>query len=1344
MIRSFIIGFTLLVGVFSQAQPFTLNATPVPETCFGNGEIIVSVASVPSGATVDYVLYKLPDVTTPVATAVGGAPPTYPFTFQGLTDGTYKVVATQNSSGQSSFEEETVIVIDNKNPVTPQTTNVKHTILCGDDGEITIDVTQGNVLTYELSQQIGGSLVQIYPPQTANTFSGLTPGVYVIGMIDALCGNLVNMTYTIVGVTLDDVDFLGFEAEPNFGGNCTASAVTIKQGIEIPKDAFPVTITFITYPPDGSTPIEQTQTFPFPGGPDPAQIIVMENIPYYPGTYFFKVEVTNACGDLYKFDTGNQAVKFEMIVNAKIAEEICHGIDVSVENFQGGSYEVVFLEHPPLFVATIDGDTSPPPHQGPFTDPKVTFGTFNFYQLDGSGNPVLDGSGNPIPELTGHYKIKVTDACGNEKEFEFDIADEIQEPNLFAIPLPPLPDNAIPFLDCIDVGRLFVQHEINLEEVYIVGGPADFQTFLINHVGLPPASLTNPIDISAYIAYPPPDTPPTMLMFDGSQGELTAYGISYPLVGLGVYQIKIIDVCGNEFIKDINLDPYFGQNAAFTVELSPGCEDLSGFDIASILDEGSGVITAVIVEDAPADFYTQFWFLETSPGVFDALPYKYSVPNVDPSLPPIAHIMMGDLPPGHYRFDIRVSCVFGTFELDVPAYAQTTDVTITQGCGVFDFKFDHTRNNTLSFPDLEIYTLWLFDTGTNTWIEIRNDFKPDEMVYNVNLQGQFRITKQYATYFNDISGGGPGIKICNEILKEFEVINNPGIKDIYSVSCVGGGSEAIVEAIGVQPLLYYIVDNDDNVIMDNGQNNIFINLTPGTYRFKIEDACGSTQFGVHQVGDPVAFSVTETNICDGQNGSVAVQCYSIFTYEWYKVENGTETLVGTGCQLDFVPFDVNSDSGIYKVKILYGGDPNSCANQELLHDLQPSLPVVGGGQDVTLCHTDQNIDLFTLLIPPYDSVGTWEDVDSTGALSGSIFTTQGIALGTYKFRYFIGNCAGSAEAFVIITLTDVPSLPIISPVPDTCEGEDLQLSIQGANNQYTYTWTAPNGNTYVGADILISGTTSAEIGTYSVVASLANCTSPVATTDVDLSPIPVFDILGETEICVGFQTTDLSAVGFFDENDVTYEWSSNGNVIGTESLLNVNDTGSYTIVVTLKGCTFSRSVDVVERSNIDINLFAGCDIRNQFSVEITNLNDFAGASFEWTDPNGGLVGSDTSISLNALSPLGVYQVKITDSEGCVSRQSVDVTNIDCMIPKGITPNGDGLNDSFDLSNYDVSKLKIFNRYGKEVYKSSNYTDQWHGQTSDSNKLLPSATYYYVVTFADGSKKTGWVYLNREE
>ena len=97
-----------------------------------------------------------------------------------------------------------------------------------------------------------------------------------------------------------------------------------------------------------------------------------------------------------------------------------------------------------------------------------------------------------------------------------------------------------------------------------------------------------------------------------------------------------------------------------------------------------------------------------------------------------------------------------------------------------------------------------------------------------------------------------------------------------------------------------------------------------------------------------------------------------------------------------------------------------------------------------------------------------------------------------------------------------------------------------------------------------------------------------------------------------------------------------------------------------------------------------------------------------------------------------------------------------LIPNTFTPNGDGVNDTFEipaLMQYLNFKLEIFNRWGNKVYDYSNNGNVspiwWDGysngrMTLNSNKPLPIATYYYVIDFNDGltAPKQGWVYLNR--
>lgn len=93
-----------------------------------------------------------------------------------------------------------------------------------------------------------------------------------------------------------------------------------------------------------------------------------------------------------------------------------------------------------------------------------------------------------------------------------------------------------------------------------------------------------------------------------------------------------------------------------------------------------------------------------------------------------------------------------------------------------------------------------------------------------------------------------------------------------------------------------------------------------------------------------------------------------------------------------------------------------------------------------------------------------------------------------------------------------------------------------------------------------------------------------------------------------------------------------------------------------------------------------------------------------------------------------------------SESELEVQN--CTIPKGISPIGDGRNDFFDISHFDVKQLSIFNRYGMRVYHKESYKNEWNG-ISDKGKELPSATYYYLIELNNGEKKTGWVYVLRE-
>ncbi len=78
------------------------------------------------------------------------------------------------------------------------------------------------------------------------------------------------------------------------------------------------------------------------------------------------------------------------------------------------------------------------------------------------------------------------------------------------------------------------------------------------------------------------------------------------------------------------------------------------------------------------------------------------------------------------------------------------------------------------------------------------------------------------------------------------------------------------------------------------------------------------------------------------------------------------------------------------------------------------------------------------------------------------------------------------------------------------------------------------------------------------------------------------------------------------------------------------------------------------------------------------------------------------------------------------------------IPNIITPNGDGLNDIFQL-NFPVIKTEIYNRWGQQLFTSSNDAF-WDGRTT-SGKEVPEGTYYYIIVTEEETYK-GYLQLLR--
>ncbi len=101
---------------------------------------------------------------------------------------------------------------------------------------------------------------------------------------------------------------------------------------------------------------------------------------------------------------------------------------------------------------------------------------------------------------------------------------------------------------------------------------------------------------------------------------------------------------------------------------------------------------------------------------------------------------------------------------------------------------------------------------------------------------------------------------------------------------------------------------------------------------------------------------------------------------------------------------------------------------------------------------------------------------------------------------------------------------------------------------------------------------------------------------------------------------------------------------------------------------------------------------------------------------------------------------------------------DFEIFNGITPNGDGINDFFEIKgieNYPNNNLKVFNRWGVLVFETENYgtgnvlfTGQSDGRaTIAKERALPTGTYFYSLKFIGDNPGeevySGYLYISRD-
>lgn len=99
-----------------------------------------------------------------------------------------------------------------------------------------------------------------------------------------------------------------------------------------------------------------------------------------------------------------------------------------------------------------------------------------------------------------------------------------------------------------------------------------------------------------------------------------------------------------------------------------------------------------------------------------------------------------------------------------------------------------------------------------------------------------------------------------------------------------------------------------------------------------------------------------------------------------------------------------------------------------------------------------------------------------------------------------------------------------------------------------------------------------------------------------------------------------------------------------------------------------------------------------------------------------------------------YLLVVTDAGNCSDSFRINlIPNTRRKLfdaPNAFSPNGDGINDTWQINGVDRHKgvgLTIFNKWGQEVFNSPDYKNQYAWDGRNGNSKLPEATYYFVIS-----------------
>ena len=388
------------------------------------------------------------------------------------------------------------------------------------------------------------------------------------------------------------------------------------------------------------------------------------------------------------------------------------------------------------------------------------------------------------------------------------------------------------------------------------------------------------------------------------------------------------------------------------------------------------------------------------------------------------------------------------------------------------------------------------------------------------------------------------------------------------------------------------------------------------------------------------------------------------------------------------------------------------------------------------------IDVVEIVCPDTSTVYV-EWLDETGNTVGTGYV-GGYVHPTHSQWYYV-VVTDSASGFTAIDSSYVevdtllkpflprPNILISDQMP--CQGDSIDIAIDGViDTNLTYVWSIE------GVDYSLPGPytyTCANADSFEVSLELETpfgCVTDDTIKIVDVQQRPLLSFV--PDVFSGCSPLDVTFTNSTQPAGTSVVWDFGDGNTSTDYSPTHTYVSSGKFDISIVGTTPANCVDSVRLADlIDIKVSPIADFApDNFTVSFKNPvitftnNSVDLATCEWDFGDGRTSTLENPGSVTFPGP-GDYTVclDVYSADGCYSMICKDVRVVvdEIEVPNIITPNGDGKNDKLQIDNIsdlESATIVIYNRWGKKVFETDNYQNDWDAEG------LSDGVYFWTIKY----------------